>query len=158
MKSKIAWIKSGTLAKLPRRTALPLSSANQRSTKLSQLELVMACIHASAAGAPWKNDFGSRAAGIDPPAKSKSWKDRPKDHAAIPDWICPERLSFDECSSFAGTHRALPGPCLAPPECLQPFHNSFAKLERDGLGPIVTVDYSTRRCHGVPDRSSKLCG
>jgi hypothetical protein len=40
MKSKIAWIKSGTLAKLPRRTALPLSSANQRSTKLSQLELV----------------------------------------------------------------------------------------------------------------------
>src|SRR6266478_5196668 len=40
MKSKIASIKSGTLAKLPRRTALPLSSANQRSTRLSQLELV----------------------------------------------------------------------------------------------------------------------
>src|SRR5271165_5098113 len=40
MKSKLAWIKSGTLAKLPRRTALPLSSANQRSTMLSQLELV----------------------------------------------------------------------------------------------------------------------
>jgi len=34
MKSKIASIKSGTLAKLPRRTALPLSSANQRSTKV----------------------------------------------------------------------------------------------------------------------------
>ena len=40
MNSSIAPTKSGMLAKLPRRTALPVKSPNQRSTILSQLELV----------------------------------------------------------------------------------------------------------------------
>jgi hypothetical protein len=38
MNSSIAAIRSGTLEKLPRRTALPVSSANQRSTMFDQLE------------------------------------------------------------------------------------------------------------------------
>ncbi len=45
MNAAIASIKSGTHSKLPRRTALPVSSANQRSTMFIQLELVgMKCI------------------------------------------------------------------------------------------------------------------
>ena len=40
MNSSMASIKSGTLAKLPWRTALPVISANQRSTRFIQLELV----------------------------------------------------------------------------------------------------------------------
>ena len=38
--ASIAWIKSGTLTKAPRRIAFSLNSSNHRSTRFNQLELV----------------------------------------------------------------------------------------------------------------------